>query len=64
LDIIEEFGVRVFSDYMDSTNVNAESYRKVLELELILGSQPQFAAIARYLQVIARPSNASQIYQR
>jgi S-adenosylmethionine-dependent methyltransferase len=64
LDIIEEFGVRVFSDYMDSTNVNGESYRKVLESELVLGARPQFAAIARYLQVIARPTNASQISQR
>lgn len=64
LEVVEEFGIRVFSDYLDSTNANGETYRKVLELELMLGAQPQFAAIARYVQVIARPSNALPVSKR
>jgi S-adenosylmethionine-dependent methyltransferase len=59
LGVVAECGVRVFSDYRDSADPNPETYRQLLELELILGARPQFAAIARYIQMIARPSSAS-----
>jgi S-adenosylmethionine-dependent methyltransferase len=58
LGLVAEYGVRVFSDYLDSADPNDETYRQLLELELTLGARPQFAAIARYIQMIARPSNA------
>jgi len=58
LGIVAEYGVRVFSDYVD-TDLNADTYRQLFELESILGAQPKFAAIARYSQLIARRSSAS-----
>ena len=60
LRIVAEHGVRVFSDYLDlPDDLTGEAYRQVFELERTLGAQPQFAAIARYTQVIARRSSTS-----
>lgn len=53
LQVVAEYGVRVFSDYRGSADQNAQTYRQLFELELILGKLPQFAAIARYTQTIA-----------
>lgn len=61
LDVVTECGVRVFSDYRDLADPDPETYRQLLELEFTLGSQPQFAAIARYIQIIARHSSATQV---
>jgi S-adenosylmethionine-dependent methyltransferase len=59
LEVVAEHGVRVFSDYVGLENLTDEAYLQVLELELTLGARPEFAAIARYIQVIARRSCAS-----
>jgi S-adenosylmethionine-dependent methyltransferase len=59
LEVIAEHGVRVFSDYIDAEEMTEDLYRQVFELELNLGSRPQFAAIARYIHVIARPASSS-----
>jgi S-adenosylmethionine-dependent methyltransferase len=56
LGVVAEYGVRVFSDYLDSDDFDDEAYRQLLEMEFTLGAQPQFAAIARYSQLIARRS--------
>ena len=56
LEVVAEHGVRVFSDYIGAEKMAGESYRQVFELELTLGARPEFAAIARYLQVIAHRS--------
>jgi S-adenosylmethionine-dependent methyltransferase len=48
-------GVRVASDYRECSVATDEVYSQLLELELLLGAQPQFAAVARYSQIIARP---------
>jgi len=53
LEIIAEFGVRVFFDYLGCEDPSGETHRQIFELEMKLGAQPEFAAIARYLQVIA-----------
>ena len=59
LGVVAEHGVRVLSDYLDlPDDLNSEAYRQVFELERILGAQSQFAAIARYTQVIGRRSSA------
>ena len=55
-----EHGVRVFSDYVDLSNLGSETYRQLFELELTLGARPEFAAIARYTQVVARPDKPSR----
>jgi len=55
-----EYGVRVFSDYVDLSNLGSETYRQLFELELTLGARPEFAAIARYTQVVARPDKPSR----
>jgi S-adenosylmethionine-dependent methyltransferase len=58
LEVVAERGLRVFSDYREMPDPDPETYLQLLELEFILGSQPQFAAIARYIQIIARNSRA------
>jgi len=58
LEVVAEHGVRVFFDYLGLENLTDEAYRQVFELELTLGARPEFAAIARYVQVIARSSSA------
>ena len=59
LALTAEYGVRVFSDYVDAEGLDNEAYRQLYELELTLGTQPQFAAVARYSQLIARGSGAA-----
>jgi S-adenosylmethionine-dependent methyltransferase len=63
LGAVAEYGVRVFSDYVDSEDLDSENYSEILELEFILGAQPKFAAIARYTQLIGRPCTASQVLE-
>jgi S-adenosylmethionine-dependent methyltransferase len=58
LTLTAEYGVRVFSDYVDAEDLDNESYRQLVELELTLGAQPQFAAVARYSQLIASGSGS------
>jgi len=58
LEVVAEHGVRVFSDYIGTEEMAGEFYDAVFELELKLGAGPEFAAIARYLQVIARRTTA------
>jgi S-adenosylmethionine-dependent methyltransferase len=53
LGIAAERGVRVVSDYLPPQLRTAE-YDRVLDLERKLGSRPEFAAIARYRQCLAR----------
>ena len=56
LEVVAEYGVRVFTDYLPEQLVNdSAGYSRLLALEQKLGKQPEFAAIARYTQVIARP---------
>jgi 2-polyprenyl-3-methyl-5-hydroxy-6-metoxy-1,4-benzoquinol methylase len=52
LKVVADYGVRVVSDYMNNQNLADDGYRQLVDLELLLGAQPQFAAIARYTQVI------------
>ena len=53
-----EFGIRVLSDYLPEQYLHQDSnYSTLLALERKLGAQPDFAAIARYIQMIARPSH-------
>jgi S-adenosylmethionine-dependent methyltransferase len=50
-------GVRVVADYLDCGALTEDAYKRLLDLELLLGAQPQLAAIARYTQIIACPSS-------
>lgn len=59
LEVVGELGVRVFFDYVGVENPTDETYSQIFELELELGARPEFYAIARYIQVIARRSGAS-----
>ena len=59
LEVVAEHGVRVFFDYLGLENLADAAYSQIFELESALGARPEFAAIARYTQVIARPSCAS-----
>jgi len=60
LEVVAEQGVRVFSDFLDLENLADAAYSQIFELEATLGARPEFAAIARYIQVIARRSGAPQ----
>jgi ubiquinone/menaquinone biosynthesis C-methylase UbiE len=59
LAVAAERGVRVISDYLPPQVSRREEYKRIFELERKLGSLPEFAAVARYLQIIARHSCAS-----
>jgi S-adenosylmethionine-dependent methyltransferase len=59
LAVAAERGVRVISDYLPPQISRHEEYDRIFELERKLGSRPEFAAVARYIQVIARHSCAS-----
>jgi len=60
LEVVAEQGVRVFSDFLDLENLADAAYSQIFELEATLGARSEFAAIARYIQVIARRSGAPQ----
>jgi S-adenosylmethionine-dependent methyltransferase len=58
MKVIAERGVRVFSDYLDlPDDLSDQAYGQLFDLEKTLGARPQFAAVARYFQVIANRSN-------
>jgi S-adenosylmethionine-dependent methyltransferase len=59
LELVAEHGVRVFSDYLAVENLTDTKYSEVFELESTLGAHPEFSAIARYIQAIARCPGAS-----
>ncbi|HKN34792.1 MAG TPA: methyltransferase domain-containing protein [Terriglobales bacterium] len=59
LAVAAERGVRVISDYLPQQISRREEYERIFELERKLSSRPEFAAVARYIQVIARHSCAS-----
>jgi S-adenosylmethionine-dependent methyltransferase len=57
LKVIAERGVRVVADYLPSSlSQTEESYARLLAFERTLGARPEFAAIARYTQLIACPT--------
>jgi hypothetical protein len=60
LAVAAERGVRVISDYLPPQISRCEEYEGILELERKLGSLPEFAAVARYIQIIARHSSSSE----
>ena len=60
LAVAVERGVRVISDYLPSQVSRHEEYERIFELERKLGNRPEFAAVARYIQIIARRSSLSE----
>lgn len=59
VEVVAEQGVRVFFDYVALQNPTDTAYSEIFELESKLGARPEFFAIARYIQEIARRSRAS-----
>jgi S-adenosylmethionine-dependent methyltransferase len=59
LAVAAKRGLRVVSDYLPPQISRREEYERILELERKLGSRLEFAAVARYIQVIARYSGTS-----
>lgn len=52
---VAERGVRVLTDYLPATlTENAQAYQRLFDFELELGTRANFAAVARYAQLIAR----------
>ena len=54
LATIAEPGVRVLADYLPSRISRSGEYERILELERKLGSRPEYASVARYIQCLAR----------
>ena len=54
LGVIAERGVRVLADYLPPRISRSAEYERIFELERKLGSRPEFAAVARYTQCLAR----------
>jgi S-adenosylmethionine-dependent methyltransferase len=59
LAVAAERGVRVISDYLPPQVSRRQEYERIFELERKLGSRLEFAAVARYVQIIARHYCAS-----
>jgi len=59
LTVAAKRGVRVISDYLPAQVSRCAEYERIFELERKLGCRPEFAAVARYIQIIARHSSAS-----
>lgn len=55
LSVVAERGVRVIADYL-SPQMLSHEYDRIFELERKLGARPDFAAVARYTQWLARRS--------
>ena len=53
LSTVAERGVRVISDYLPPRISRITEYDRIRELERKLGSRPEFAAVARYMQYVA-----------
>ena len=51
---LAERGVRVLSDYLPPEISRSGDYHRIFRLERKLGSRPEFAGVARYIQVLAR----------
>jgi len=60
LAVVAARGVRVISDYLPPQISRREEYERIFELERKLGCLPEFAAVARYIQIIARHSSSSE----
>ena len=55
LETVAVRGVRVVADYLPpALSEGEESYARLLAFELLLGARADFAAVARYVQLIAR----------
>jgi S-adenosylmethionine-dependent methyltransferase len=55
LHVLATRGVRVVADYLPaSLSGTPDAYARLLSFERTLGARPEFAAVARYTQVIAR----------
>lgn len=54
LAAIAERGVRVLSDYLPPRVSRSTDYQRIFELERKLGSRPEYAAVSRYIQCLAR----------
>ena len=54
LEPLAERGLRVVADYLPTSISRADEYERILELEKKLGRRPEFARVARYVQVLAR----------
>jgi SAM-dependent methyltransferase len=55
---IAERGVRVLADYLPPQVSRTADYDRIFELERQLGRRPEFAAVARYSQTLARSAGA------
>ncbi len=53
LSVTAARGVRVISDYLPPTLSRTAEYDRIFALERKLGQRPEFAAVARYTQVLA-----------
>jgi S-adenosylmethionine-dependent methyltransferase len=60
LTTVAERGVRVVSDYLPPQVCRTADYERIFDMERKLGRRPEFAAIARYTQYIARHAGHSE----
>jgi S-adenosylmethionine-dependent methyltransferase len=54
LAAIAERGVRVLADYLPARVSRSADYERIFELELKLGSRPEYTAVSRYTHCLAR----------
>jgi len=56
LEVVALQGVRVVADYLSPQISRETEYARIVALERELGRRPEFAAIARYTQLLLRPA--------
>ena len=54
LAAMAERGVRVLADYLPPRVSRGAHYEQIFELERMLGSRPEYAAVSRYIHCVAR----------
>jgi S-adenosylmethionine-dependent methyltransferase len=54
LTTIAERGVRVLADYLPSKVSRSADYERIFHLERKLGTRPEYVAVSRYTQCLAR----------
>jgi hypothetical protein len=54
LAVAAQRGVRIIADYLPPQISRSAEYERIFALERRLGSRPEFAAVARYTQCLAR----------
>lgn len=61
MSIVEKSGVRIFHDYMQDKQQQQQEFAALLALELRYCRQEPFVSLGRYIHVMAKKPNESNV---